>query len=204
MNRKLYLKALQRHVFPVLRDAGFMGSGTTLRRVNDYIVHVFNVQGSTAQDGCYINQGVHLLLLPKPGGGDYDALKIHEAECLFRERLDPGSIQSESHRRWPYGNTEEEMENSARSMRETWKTDGYRFFDHYTEYPNDFLTVVRNVKPEDTVAGWLVKYAELAIVLGEYEQGHIFAQEALEKCPERATGLKAKIMVLIQSAVDLK
>jgi len=204
MNRKQYLKALQLHVFPVLREAGFKGSGTNLRRINGPIVHAFNVQGSSGGQGCYINQGVHLLLLPKRFGGEYDLTKFSATDCLFRQRFNPGRTSMELHGRWTYGSTLEEMEDSAKQMRIKWEREGYQFFEEFTNYPEDFDSFIQRVNPENTSSNRLVDYAELAIVLEQYERSYEFAEAALENCSVRATGLKSTIKTLLKKINDIQ
>jgi len=188
----------------MLRDAGFKGSGTTLRRINEPIVNVFNVQGSASRTGCYINQGAHLLLLPKLYEREYETSKFPANACIFKERFKPGATHWEMQGRWPYGNTEEEMEASAMQMGDKWAREGYLFFEKYREYPADFLTVINAAAAKKSLKGRLYEYAQLAIVLEEYEKSEHFTLEALARCPATAPAYKAKLELLLKKIRDLK
>lgn len=78
MDRTTFMKALGARLYPILRANGFKGSGATLRRIKEPIVHVFNVQGSAGSAQCYLNLGAHLTFLPGAGGGQIDVKNLKE------------------------------------------------------------------------------------------------------------------------------
>ena len=77
IDRKTSFSLLARHLHPVLRAAGFKGSGATLRRISGPLIHIFNVRGSRSAPVCYLNLGVHLAFLPPEGG-----LPLPQADAL--------------------------------------------------------------------------------------------------------------------------
>ena len=45
LDRNGFLKLRAREFYPMLREGGFRGSGSTLRRIQEPVVHVINFQG---------------------------------------------------------------------------------------------------------------------------------------------------------------
>ena len=89
MDRKHFTSLLSKRLYPLLRAEGFRGTGATLRRVSEPVVEVFNVQGSSGGDRCYLNLGVHLTFLPAAGGRIVLPGELKESHCAFRTRIDP-------------------------------------------------------------------------------------------------------------------
>lgn len=203
IDRKAYLKELNKKFIPLLRESEFKGSGATFRRLNGPVVHVFNVQGSSGRGGCYINLGAHLLLLEDSHGDKKDPIKIDEASCLFRTRFEPDEKQFEVNGLWPYGGSEREMDLSISHMVVKWKREGQSFFEKYQDYPDSFMAVVRDIDPKEAHPGRLADFVELAIILNEYDRAQIFIGEALERCPERATGLLSRLQVQKNRVLDI-
>src|SRR5262245_47071901 len=78
---------------PLLRSDGFVGTGTTFRRLNGEAIHVVNIQGFRYGGRCCVNQAVHYTFMPTLGEGSVDAKKIKEYQCEFRSRLaEPGCM----------------------------------------------------------------------------------------------------------------
>lgn len=55
MDREGFLRLLSKHFYPLIRAEGFKGSGSTLRRIDGPLLHIINIQGSSAADGFYVN-----------------------------------------------------------------------------------------------------------------------------------------------------
>ena len=183
LNRKSFLKVLADRFYPVLRDQGFQGSGTTLRRVQEPLVHVVNIQGSSSADGFYVNLGAHLLFLPKEGGGSAVAGTLEESECAFRGRIDPSNTIG----RWPYART------SIEKLLKEWPRQGEAFFRQYSVFPDDFRKLVEAAlvsapRPYDGL-----KYARIAARLGARAEAVTIAQRALANVAPQATGLRAEL-----------
>jgi hypothetical protein len=188
MDRSQFIKALAGRLYPILRAEGFRGSGTTLRRTNAPVVHVFNVQGSSSGARCYVNLGAHLLFLPTAGGGEPDAATLKEYECVFRERIDPppGSAFG-----WSYGETAEEMHETIELVCEYWTLFGQSFFNRYSEYPQSFVSLLNEVDASKVHPMDLLNFARIASHLGDRVRCASLAKEGLKRCPERATSLRA-------------
>ena len=195
MNREAYLRAVGGRVYPTLRTAGFRGSGATLRRVREPVVHVFNVQGSTGADRCYVNLGVHLTVLAGPGGDATDPAGIRVPGCAFRQRLEPdrSSFPGDTHGAWPYGDTAAAADASVRLVEAAVVREALPFFDRFASFPGDFQRFVDAVDEARTHPGLLAGHAELALALGDLERCGTFVREALRTCPDRATGLRARL-----------
>ena len=196
MDRTTLIKALSKQFYPILREEGFKGSGNTLRRINDPVVHVFNVQGSLSGNRFYLNLGAHLLFLPNPGGVFPTAKTLKEYQCLFHERFDspPGEGRG-----WVYGRNMEEMNENIAFIKDHWKIYGQEFFDRYTDYPDDFVALIESYDPSETPIGYLLPFARIAANLGDGVRGELFAQEGLKRCTERSTRFRAELEEFIKS-----
>ena len=190
MNRTVFLKALGSRLFPILRAEGFRGSGSTLRRINDPVVHVFNVQGSSRGKECYLNLGAHLLFLPTAGDGQAIAKSLKEYECVFRGRFDPPAGLQFG---WNYAQTREDMDETISFICDHWSIYGHEFFDRFAEYPQSFLKLVEEADETKKHPIDLLDLARIAVHLGETSRAVVLANEGLRRCPERATGLKKKL-----------
>ncbi len=194
MDRTAFMKAISTKLYPILRAEGFSGSGNTLRRINDPIVHVFNLQGSSGGETCYVNFGAHLMFLPKSGGGQPDAKKLKEYECAFRDRLDPPTGQGFG---WSYGTDQDEMNETIAFICDHWSIYGHEFFNRYSLYPNDFASLVENSVESTVHPIELITLARIAAHLGKNTRAKALAKEALRRCPERATGLRTDLEQLV-------
>jgi len=190
MDRKAFTKALATRLYPILRAEGFRGSGSTLRRTKGLVIHVFNVQGSSDATTCYLNLGAHLLFLPMPGGGQPDAEVLKEYQCVFRDRIDPPTGSPFG---WFYGNTIEELNEQIEYICDHWPIYGHAFFDQYSEYPQSFLALLNKVDATAVHPMELLTLARIAKHMSDHARSVAFAQEALNRCPERATGLRAEL-----------
>ncbi len=190
MDLKAFSKLLSKRFYPLLRSEGFRGSGATLRRYDDPVVHVFNVQGSSGGTSCYLNMGAHLMFLPTPAGSTPDAKKLKEYECVFRGRLEPPTGPATG---WAYGTTEAEMQESVSSICDHWPKFGYPFYERYSHYPDDFSTLIAEVDECSVHPIELLTLARLAVHLGDAKRANELAEEGLTRCPERACDLRAKL-----------
>jgi hypothetical protein len=183
MNRERFLKVLAERFYPVLRDQGFKGSGTTLRRVREPVIHVVNIQGSSSADGFYVNLGAHLDFLPTEGGGSVGPGQLHEADCAFRDRIDPPPKL----RRWPYART------SVGKLLSEWERQGPAFFEKYSVFPDDFRVIVEAAVATPPAPYDGLKYARIASHLGLRDQAAALARVALANVAPAATGLRAQL-----------
>ncbi|MCE9533281.1 MAG: DUF4304 domain-containing protein [Planctomycetes bacterium] len=188
------MKALALRLYPILRADGFRGSGNTLRRVDEQVVHVFNLQASTGGSECYLNLGAHLMFLPTPGGSVPDAKSIKEYECAFRDRFDPPSGSSHG---WSYGRNEDELNETIAFICDHWSNYGRAFFDRYSHFPDSFHLLVDDIDPSGVHPTELLTFARIAAHLHKNARSESLAQEALRRCPERATDLRAELSQLI-------
>ena len=183
MDLQTFQKALARHLHPVLRRDGFKGSGATLRRVAAPLVHVFNLQGSTGADRCYLNLGVQLDFLVR---GARPLGKLLEYECEFRTRID----SDRSDRAWHYGTTPEQCDAAALAVVAAWEAQGRPWFAALSRWPEDFAVLVDAF---DLDAGHPAKartMATIAVRLGDTARARAIAEAALARTPESAGGLR--------------
>jgi hypothetical protein len=110
MDRKLFSSLLVKRLYPHLRAQGYRGSGTTLRRIAEPVVEVFNVQASSGGDRCYFNLALHLTFLPPQGGKIVEPGELTESQCAFRSRIDPPPSQKFG---WAYGSSVQEAESNV-------------------------------------------------------------------------------------------
>ncbi|WP_342749618.1 DUF4304 domain-containing protein [Xanthomonas arboricola] len=189
MNLGIFKKALSKHFYPVLRKAGFRGSGSTLRRVNEPLIYVVNVQGSSGGDRCYLNLGAHLSFLPS-ASFNKEPDKLPEYECAFRSRILPPEGQAFG---WSYGTSEQEAEAIALSVAEAWATQGTAFFERFKAYPESFFKLVANFQPEHVHPADCLLMARIAAHLGEANCAIAIATLGLRRVGEKAVGLRHSI-----------
>jgi hypothetical protein len=186
MARTEFLKLLKSKLYPVLRAEGFEGSGQTLRRIAEPVIHIFNVQGSSHGECCYLNMGAHLSFLPPEGGKAVDPDSFLEYHCIFRDRIDPPTGQAHG---WAYGQTPQEAAEMVEFLVSEWRTQGQPFFQRYGTYPASFLKLLAEVAPAEIHPRNALHFARIAIHLGETDRAQYFARTAVAHTPETATYL---------------
>jgi len=192
MNRSSFLKLLAAGLYPTLRAQGFRGSGTTLRRLPEPIVHVFHFQGSANADRYYLNLGAHLSFLPPEGGLQVPCAKFDDAHCIFRARIDPPAPAYA----WHYGHNEGEALSVIQNIAAQWQQQAVPFFSAYSPYPAAFLGLVSVHVPVGNRT--TLHFARIAVHLGLIEQAVTFAREGLVHTPERASLLRSSFAVLLK------
>jgi hypothetical protein len=195
VERSDVLRIAAKKLYPILREDGFRGSGSTLRRVADPLIHVFNIQGSSSADGCYINLGAHLAFLPSDGGGSCEAATIKEYQCAFRERLEP---LDDSNGRWPYGRTQSEADATVEEMIKAWRNRGIPFFDRFGNYPDAFAEHVRAAVRTPPHPGHALTYARIGVHLGLAADAVAIARQAIDAAPPAATSLRAHLRRVLE------
>lgn len=196
MDRKLFTSLLSKRLYPLLRAEGFRGSGTTLRRVNEPVVEVFNVQASSGGDRCYLNLGLHLTFLPSEGGQILKPSEFTESQCSFRTRLNPPPGQQFG---WSYGSSEGEAESNVGQVLEAWEQEAKPFFASHS-YPGGVSRLVEEPVPAETHPKHLLTFARIALQLGRQERAIDLARSALERVNPSASGLRYEITQFLQQA----
>jgi hypothetical protein len=183
-----FRKALKKALKPILKTSGFSGTGTTWRRINDPLVHVFNIQGSSGGDGCYLNLGAHLSFLPSAGKliPAEDTLEYH---CAFRDRIDPPAGTF----RWAYLEDASETNESLAFIVSEWERQAVPFFERYAVFPESFRTLLSHLAVATTQIHDLFTFARIALQLEDRERACHLAETVRSKCPRSATGLLADV-----------
>jgi len=194
MHLSTFLTLLAKELYPVLHAEGFQGSGTTLRRIREPVIHVFNVQGSSNGNRCYLNLAAHLSFLPTEGGGDVPAKSLRESHSVFRDRIDPPDGQPG----WSYGVTHEEAARQVECIAAQWTAQGRPFFQRYADYPASFLAILTDALSADLHGREALHYARIARHLGQTDSAAAFARRGLEGCPEKARSLRAELEKLLR------
>lgn len=192
IDRRTFLGSLSTRFYPILRAEGFRGSGSTLRRIDSPVIHIFNFQGSSGGERCYLNLGVHLTFLTTPGESEINVNSLKESQCAFRSRLPPPNGFG-----WSYGSSVTEMEEVIESISEPWSDDGHQFFERYADYPTDFRSLIETTDEATKHPAHLLTLARIAFHLEDHTRCDSFAQSALDRCPERASGLRADLQQLL-------
>ncbi len=189
-DRKAFLKLLAKRFYPELRKEGFKGSGRTLRRVNEPLVHVVNVQGSHGADGFYINLGANLTFL-------YPLIpeKTLESNCAFRDRLDP-PVQFPN-RLWPYAASEPDANIVIDEVIRAWHDSGHAFFEAYASYPESFERLIRETDFGPMHPNHVFTHAKIARQLGQEDTARTLVRNALPAVGEAATGLLNKMQAFL-------
>jgi len=187
VNLEHFRKLLAKHLLPVLRAEGFRGSGATLRRVAAPLVHVFNVQGSSGGERCYLILGAHLSFLSaQPLVPD----KLLEYECAFRARLNP---PEEAALGWSYGGSATAAEAMALAAVDVWRSQGRAFFAAYAVYPASFATLVEGFSPHTAHPAASLTMAKVAKQLGERERAKAIAMSAIQQVSSSAAALRRSL-----------
>lgn len=180
---------------PLLRAAGFTGSGSTFRRSGDGMIQVLNVQGSQWGGSCCVNLGVHLSFMPTVIGQPADPKKITEPLCEFRRRLAPAG-QSDCW--WKYGSDEREAARSADELVDLVQRVALPHFERFRAFPGSFEGITPQALAADdlsafpgrsSVARAGLVMARIAAHLGQPERSREFAEIGLAAVKVRGGGL---------------
>ena len=196
MERESFLKALAEKFYPSLRAESFRGSGTTLRRVQEPVIHVVNIQGSSSAAGFYVNLGAHLAFLPMEGGGPCVPTRLKEYECAFRDRIDPPPGAPPG--TWSYGRSVAEAEAIIDELIQEWGRQGQAFFKRYSQFPDGFADLVQVAVASPPHPRDGLKYARIAVRLGLREQAISLASQALATVSDGATALRGTLKRFIE------
>jgi hypothetical protein len=199
MDRSSFLKLLAKEFYPVLRAEGFRGSGTTVRRIDEPLIHVFNVQGSSSGGRFYMNLGAHLSFLPPEGGQAIAPALLQEAHCIFRDRIDPPTGQQFG---WAYGKTPEEAAEIVEFIISEWQRQAQPFFQRYGTYPASFLSLLSQVNRDEIHPRTSLHYSRIADHLGMIDRAITFAKAGLAKTPEAATYLRRDLNELLEKLTN--
>ncbi len=191
MDLQTFQKALARHLHPVLRREGFKGSGATLRRVAVPLVHVFNLQGSTGADRCYLNLGVQLDFLAAGRARPLD--KLLEYECEFRTRIDSAGAD----RAWHYGETQAQCEAAALAAVDAWESQARPWFARLSRWPEDFVALVDAFDLDEGHPAKGRTMATIAVRLGDTPRARAIAEASLARTSERASGPRHNLQQLL-------
>lgn len=184
MDLKGFTKILTEDFYPLLRKEGFKGSGSTLRRINGPLIHVFNVQGSSGGERCYINLGAHLAFLSPPR---VVPAKIAHYECHFRDRIEP--VEQERFG-WPYGESDRDALANVEDISRAWLSQGHAFFARYDSYPESFVPLVQEFSVLRHHYGSFLVMVNIARRLGLEQRAVEIAQEGLSILPDDARALR--------------
>ena len=195
MDYRGFLELLTRELYPSLHAEGFRGSGSTLRRINDPVIHVFNVQGSLSRRACHLNLGAHLSLLGLGGGEHLDQELIREYHCAFRARIESPEGRGLG---WAYNRTPEEAATLVESVVSEWTRQGQPFFQRYASYPESFQRIVTEADPDRVHARDAIVYVRIAIHLGWPDRAVAFARAGLRTVPEGAILVRSDLGRLLK------
>lgn len=191
-----YLALVRQQLYPSLRAEGFGGSGQTLRRRLADVIHIFNIQGSSGADRCYVNLGVHLSFLPTEGGGRCEPAKLKECECAFRTRL---KVPPQYSFGWPYGDSADEAHQSIEALRAAWLGQGLPLLRRFSVFPADFLSIpasaFRDSDHATPFAGLgpsALTFARMALHVSDIPLAKEYAAARLAIAPDGASSLRAQ------------
>ena len=194
MHRREFTRLLAKSFYPMLRDEGFKGSGTTLRRIRGPLLHVFNLQGSSGGKGFYVNLGAHLEFL---GGGDLN--NVRESGCAFRCRMDPADNRA---LRWSYPGNEREAGPAINLLASAWTKSGQAFFTRYAAYPESFEQLLASAESSTMRPTEVLTYARISRQLGHQGRANKMVREALPRVSERATSLIGNMKAFLRDSEE--
>jgi hypothetical protein len=115
--------SVNKHLAPILRAEGFVGSGATFRRVRDQLIHVVNVQGSRHGGRFYVNLSIQPLAIEDAAHREPNSKTIKEYECEFRRRLGEW---------WDFDRRQESMDAAVIDAAKLYESVGKDQFDRMT------------------------------------------------------------------------
>lgn len=192
--RESFLRLVAQRFYPALRSAGFKGSGSTLRRVNGPVLHVFNVQGGSSGREFFINLGATLTSLEMQGVTPASAGTAKEYACVFRQRIDPPGRPQMA---WPYPMNEAEAEQTLNALVQQFAGVGEPWFARHGTWPESFVILTAS---DDALAihpAHMHVLARIAMLLTNRERAALLARAALRRCPATASGLRHDLQQLL-------
>ena len=197
MQRESFLHLVSQRLHPVLRATGFRGSGTTLRRVEDPVVHVFNIQGGSAGDEFFVNVGVTLTNLQMNGVTRTTVLTVKEHQCVFRKRIDPPTQPS---RAWPYPHTDADAEQTITDLSSQYTAIAQPWLALHGRWPESFIALVETGEALELHPAHMLVLARIALVMHRNHRSELLGRAALERCPASASSLRFDLEQLVSAA----
>lgn len=187
------MKKILSHLAPVLRSKGYKGSGQNYQRISEDMIAVVNFQRSSGGQQFYVNLGVHPLFLPDFSGSLPDPKKIKEYDCMLRKRIDPPEGLSG----WPYDLESDMLDDLEGALANA----EVSYLTPLTQSPSPITTLTAEefatLSPDSifggTTAAHCLNFERVAAALGLNKRAQDFAKLGLERCPERATSLRANL-----------
>jgi hypothetical protein len=164
--------------------------------VAEPVVEVFNVQGGSGGDRCYLNLGLHLAFLPPEGGQLVELGELKESHCAFRSRIDPPPGQSFG---WHYGSSEAEANSNVDRVLQAWEAQAKLFFARHS-YPEGLARLVEDASAASVHPKHLLTSARIALQLQDAERAVLLSRTALERISPVANGLKWEITQFLERA----
>jgi Domain of unknown function (DUF4304) len=197
MQRESFLRLVSQRLYPALRATGFRGSGTTLRRIDVPVVHVFNVQGGSAGNEFFVNLGATLTNLQMHGVTPTSACTLKEYQCVFRERVDP---PAQPNRAWPYPHSDAEAEQTLNDLSTQYAAIAEPWLALHGKWPESFVDLVEAGDALEPPAAHMLVLARIALVLHRTQRAGLLGRAALERCPASASGLRFDLEQLVSAA----
>lgn len=193
-------KNILAHIAPTIQSWGFKGSGQHYRKLLEHCVLVIHFQKSSGGDQFYVNLGMQPLFVPTEGGTAPNPKTIKEYECIFRDRVDPPDGMSG----WPYT-----MDASMLEFFEAQLAKGYQeYLVPLAIIPGPITDVT--VQDFDGQSGHpllgtgharnFLHFSRIALATDQREKAIAFAQAGIERCPEKAPGLRVSLEVVLTEA----
>jgi hypothetical protein len=194
IKRETFLKLLSKHLYPTLRAEGFRGSGETLRRISRPVVHIFNFQGSTGAETCYLNLGCHYDFLPDVASMQPELESMRHASCHlhFRTRITPADQCGD----WAYGTSEAEAVETIHRIAEEWPRQAPAFFKRF-DYPDGLLKIIADA-PLTRPPGELLTLARAAAHFKQKERARELANAALKEANSPEGIFAERVKALLQ------
>ncbi|MEO8374469.1 MAG: DUF4304 domain-containing protein [Sphingomonas bacterium] len=122
---------------PVVRRAGFKGSGRHFSRLAGDFVQTISLQGSRSGGRFAVNLGLQPLAIPDAIGKIVDPTSIKEIDCQFRRRLS----QNGADQWWDYAPTKESIAKATISAASLFEDAGLLLFGEQSGSEAPFLTI---------------------------------------------------------------
>jgi hypothetical protein len=183
-----FMSLLQKQLGPVLKAQGFERHGFVYHRFHGVVTNAVRLEASNVTRNIWVNLGIHLTFLPTRDHQTQTPTRIEPSVCAFSQQL--GMDDRETNPMyWSFGRNRGEAERSVLDLVKTYETKGMAFFNRWSQFPDDFVTLGAEGIDEkylppfrypSTLFERATTLAHLHLHLGDPERAKAFALQGLQ------------------------
>ena len=191
VDKSEFMSLLQKRLGPVLKAQGFERRGFVYHRFQGVVTNAVRLEPSNVTRNIWVNLGIHLSFLPTLDHQTPTPRRVEPSVCAFNQQLGMDDRQTNP-RYWSFGHDAGEAERSVTDLVETYETKGTAFFDRWSRFPDDFVTLGADgieaaylppFRYPSTVFERATTLAHLHAHLGDPQRAKSFALRGLQDAP---------------------